>query len=69
MTKGMTTYSVKCGMCQEVHYIVAHERDVKKWLSGTHIQDAMPYLSPDDRELLISRTCPTCWVRMFGEEE
>ena len=32
-----------------------------------HIQDIFPELSADDRELLISYTCPECWDKMFSD--
>ena len=37
-----------------------------------HIQDIFPYLTPAERELLISHTCQECWNKMFSfldEEE
>ena len=37
-----------------------------------HIQDIFPYLTPAERELLISHTCDECWTKMFSfldEEE
>ena len=37
-----------------------------------HIQDIFPYLTPAERELLISNTCKECWDKMFSfldEEE
>lgn len=37
-----------------------------------HIQDIFPYLTPAERELLISHTCNECWQKMFSflnEEE
>ena len=37
-----------------------------------HIQDIFPYLTPAERELLISHTCQECWDKMFSfldEEE
>lgn len=42
------------------------------WKSGgplCYIQVAMPELSADDREVLISGTCPECWERVFGGDE
>jgi hypothetical protein len=36
------------------------------------VQDAFPHLSASQRELIMSGTCPECWVGMFGydnEEE
>lgn len=39
------------------------------WLAGTLIQDAMPHLSPDDREFLLSGSTPEEWNSSFKEEE
>tara|TARA_R110002020_G_scaffold100122_1_gene237058 strand:- start:218 stop:382 length:165 start_codon:yes stop_codon:yes gene_type:complete len=43
--------------------------DYKNWQEGTLIQDALPYLTTDQRELLISATCGTCWDDIFWEED
>tara|TARA_B100001778_G_scaffold48949_1_gene36226 strand:- start:885 stop:1031 length:147 start_codon:yes stop_codon:yes gene_type:complete len=43
--------------------------DLESWLAGeVYIQDALDYLTPAERELLISQTCDTCWKRMWGED-
>ena len=34
-------------------------------ISGELIQDALPYLSASEREMLISGTCDDCWQKMF----
>lgn len=39
----------------------------KRWMDGEYIQDALPMLTPDERELLISGTHAHCWVAMWGE--
>jgi len=39
------------------------------WLGGQLIQDAMPNLTPDEREFLISGTTPEEWKDIFGEED
>jgi hypothetical protein len=39
------------------------------WNRGEHIQRAMPDLTAEQRELLISATCGKCWDKMFGEED
>jgi hypothetical protein len=36
---------------------------------GALVQDAFPFLSPDEREMLISGTHPECWTAMFGDED
>lgn len=60
------TYRVSCTWCKEVTEIKAHEEDVQKVQNGEHIARAMPYLNIDERELLISGTCPKCWDKMMG---
>jgi hypothetical protein len=42
-------------------------QDVIDWQAGKYIQDAMPYLSKGERELLISGTCDECFDKMFGD--
>ena len=39
-----------------------------QWVSGSMIQRAMPQVSPEDREFLISRTCPDCWNDMMYQQ-
>jgi hypothetical protein len=41
--------------------------DVADWKLGEMIQDAMPYLSSAERELLISRTCDDCWKELYPD--
>ena len=49
---------------------MADRDDMEAWLSGDkYIQDALAYLSPSERELLISSTCDTCWKKMYGEDD
>ena len=49
--------------------MAVNEDDYTSWENGELIQNAMPYLSADERELLISGTCGTCFDNMFGSEE
>lgn len=38
------------------------------WAAGVLIQDAMPNLTPDQREFLITGCTPEDWDKMFGPE-
>lgn len=58
-----------CPICNEVHEIGVNEADYWDWQDGKCAQDAFPYLSADEREMLISGVCPDCWDRMFPPEE
>ena len=55
----------KCAFCRETHKVKVSAKGYKAWRSGTHIQTAMPELSEDDRERLISGVCPGCWGEQF----
>ena len=62
------TMQVECRTCKDTHILMVNIRDAKRWRQGELIQDAMPYLTPDERELLISGTCGKCFDKMFGED-
>ena len=40
-----------------------------QYQAGEHVQRIFPDWSEDDREMLISGTCPTCWEDIFPEED
>ena len=58
-----------CPFCHKAHEIAVNEMDYLDWQDGKLAQDAFPYLSASDREMLISGICPTCWDGMFGAGE
>ena len=39
-----------------------------KWIDGANIQDAMPHLSPDDREFLMTGITQEEWDYLFLKE-
>jgi hypothetical protein len=63
-------FVVECVHCGTEHILWVNEQDFLDWTSGVgYIQDMLPYLSANERELLISGTCGVCWTRMFGSNE
>ena len=64
-----TTLWATCNRCKDQVEMKVHVEDVTAWENGELIQNAMPYLSADEREVLISGTCGPCFDRMFGGEE
>jgi hypothetical protein len=54
-----------CNFCDNVYTLRVDMEDLAQWRIGTLIQVAMPYLTADERELLISGTCGRCFDRMF----
>ena len=54
-----------CPICGCANFVSVNEIDYLDWQDGELVQDAFPYLSADEREMLISGICPDCWENMF----
>ena len=65
----MYTIETYCPFCGKPHTVNVHAADWHAFEDGALVQDAFPYLSANERELLISGICPTCWNSMFGDDE
>ena len=68
-TQEMYVFRVEDPNCGAPVVILVTQEEYKNWKDGMLIQDAMPSLSQDERELLISGTCPECWTAMMAEPE
>ncbi len=61
---------VGCISCFSNFPVVVNPLDIELWKNGELIQDAFPYLTDSERELLISHVCENCFDKMFeGCEE
>ena len=62
---------IECNICGEVFEVCVDPIGLKEYMSPNrrHIQQIFPYLSPAERELLISHTCEKCWNKMFSNIE
>lgn len=62
---------VECYLCHKIVVIKVREEDYNRYLSPNrpHIQDNFPYLTSDEREMLLFHTCHECWDKMFEEFE
>lgn len=56
-----------CFSCREPQMIEVFQKDLEAWQKGKTIQQAIPYVSADKRELLISGVCGKCFNEMFRE--
>ena len=55
-----------CIHCHQTHTFTMPVEDYRKWsFDRVFIQKAMPYFNADQREILISQTCPTCYNIIF----
>lgn len=59
---------VQCVVTGEKHNVFVRSKDYNEWVDGSLIQDCMSYLSPSDRELLISGMGPTGFSMLFPKE-
>ena len=58
-----------CNHCDYAENILVHESDYIAWHNGVLIQDAFPYLTDGQRELMISNTCDTCFDKFWPDNE
>ena len=61
--------AVPCRLCDTVHDLTVNVEGFVNWQAGELIQEALPELSCDERELLISGTCVTCFDKLFPSED
>ena len=61
--------NIKCPFCNRTSTVEVNKESFYKWKSGTLIQNAMPELSKQDRELLISGICSLCWEDTFQDKK
>ncbi len=61
-------YKIKktCPFCGKTTIITVNKNDYDKWQEDTLIQRAFPYLSADEREVLITGMCYDCQAKVFG---
>ena len=56
----------KCWHCDTVTSIILNKEDLVDWMSGSGpIEKVLYYLSANERELLISNTCGSCFDSLF----
>lgn len=55
-----------CPFCGNDHSVMVNFEAYENWMGGELIQNAMPDLTPTEREQLISNLCPKCQKQIFG---
>ena len=61
----MITLTATCLICKKKHYIAVPESGYIAWQNGARIQDALPTLSANERELFLSNMCGACFDKLF----
>ncbi len=65
----MIKVDLQCPFCGEAHSVEVPLEGYGDWIMGELIQNALPNVSPTEREQLQSHMCPDCQKRIFGEDE
>lgn len=65
----MITITKPCVKTGEEHSVTVPEDGFLRWKAGELIQNAMPNVSVEDREFLVSGFSPKGWDMVFGGEE
>lgn len=60
---------VQCAKCGLQKALLIEVWDYSEWVQGKSIQNAMPYISPADRELILSATCDSCFKLAVSSQE
>lgn len=55
-----------CPFCDNLVQVEAPTSGFEAWTRGTPIQTALPSLSAENRELLLTGICPSCWKETFS---
>ena len=56
-----------CPMCHKKSQLQVPLQGLEAWRRGELIQRALPELTADEREMLMTGTHPDCWDKMFEE--
>jgi len=57
-----------CKECNGHYVLMFNHCDMMAFCNGKNVQSALPYLSPGERELLLSGICYSCFQKMFPPE-
>lgn len=59
------TIQVTCTDCKETKTFQVSKSGYDRWVKGELIQNALPEVPFDEREILISQTCSQCFDKLF----
>ena len=66
----LTIVTPDCPFCNKAGVkLRVNATDWERYNGGMMIQQAFPYLSADERELLKTGICNPCWTEIFSSED
>lgn len=69
MAGEVLTVSTTCVWCGKEHLTEMPIDKYRRWHDGEHLQKVFPDWTPDQREIVISGTCPQCWDQHMSDED
>lgn len=66
---GHTVITATCPECKGSKAVPIDNKSLSNWLHGDLIQRAMASIDEDDRERLITGYCPSCWNKLFADDD
>lgn len=66
VSENEVSITTACPFCGKVTVLVVPADDFMAWQNGSLVQNVFPYLSAEDREVLISGMCIDCQDSIFG---
>ena len=63
------TIETRCPFCGAINHVAVFEADYDRWIDGELVQNAFPYLTADEKELLVSGLCLDCQKEVFDYDD
>jgi hypothetical protein len=63
-SRGQFYVSTQCPWCGTKSWMNISSEGYFKWVNGELIQNALPELSPEEREMLNTGICGSCWDKL-----
>lgn len=64
----VVTVQTVCPVCRTPRAVTVPKDGYARWKDGVLIQKAMPSLTDDEREALMTGICDPCWNSTFNED-
>lgn len=61
--------AVPCQLCHEIKEVHCTDEQYQNWQDGMLIQQAMPDVPAEERDLLMSGICSECFDRIFPRSD
>ena len=61
------TIETECNICGQQYSIEVSKECYDAWQKGLLDDDVLRDVSDEDRELLVTKTCDSCWQTLFPE--